>query len=64
VLVASLLIGIGRAWELVGDWDTGLFSSIGLLVGHPLQAQSVADQELPAAVEGDAQFDSTRERNQ
>ena len=26
VLVASLLIGIGRAWELVGEWNTGLFS--------------------------------------
>lgn len=34
VLIASLLIGIGRAWELVGDWDTGLFASIGLLIGH------------------------------
>ena len=26
VLVASLLIGIGRAWGLVGDWDTGCLS--------------------------------------
>jgi hypothetical protein len=34
VLIASLLIGIGRAWELVGDWDTGLFTSISLLIGH------------------------------
>ena len=29
LLVASILVGIGRAWELVGDWDTGLVSSIG-----------------------------------
>lgn len=49
VLVASLLIGIGRAWELVGDWDTGLFSSIGLLIGHGVQPQSMADQEPPEA---------------
>lgn len=35
VLIASLLIGIGRAWELVGNWDTGLISSIRYLFGHP-----------------------------
>jgi hypothetical protein len=34
VLVASLLIGIGRSWELVGDRDTGLLASIGVLIGH------------------------------
>ncbi len=28
VLIASLLIGIGRAWELVGGWDTGIVTSI------------------------------------
>jgi hypothetical protein len=33
VLVASLLIGIGRAWELVGDWDTSLFASVARLFG-------------------------------
>lgn len=33
VLVASLLIGIARSWELVGDWDTGLVSSLALLIG-------------------------------
>lgn len=51
VLVASLLIGIGRAWELVGDWDTGLFSSIGLLIGHDPQQRSTAEQERPEASE-------------
>ncbi len=35
VLIASLLIGIGRAWELVGSWDTGMISSIRYLFGHP-----------------------------
>ena len=43
VLVASLLIGIGHAWELVGDWDTGLFASmarlLGLNVGHEALAE-------------------------
>lgn len=34
VLVACLLIGVARAWELVGDRDTGIISSIAVLVGH------------------------------
>jgi hypothetical protein len=33
-LVASLLVGIGRAWELVSERDTGVFSSIAVLTGH------------------------------
>lgn len=28
VLIASLLIGIGRAWEQVASWDTGIVSSV------------------------------------
>jgi hypothetical protein len=38
-LVASLLAGVARAWELVGDRDTGVLSSLAILSGH----QSVAD---------------------
>ena len=34
VLAASLLIGIARSWELVGDRDTGIISSIAALAGH------------------------------
>jgi hypothetical protein len=34
VLVASLLIGIARAWELVGARDTGLLSSLAVLSGR------------------------------
>lgn len=45
VLVASLLIGIARAWELVGDRDTGLFASIAILSGHlPTQPPSIPDE--------------------
>jgi hypothetical protein len=33
ILISSLLIGIARAWELVGDWNTSILSSIMLLVG-------------------------------
>jgi hypothetical protein len=34
ILVAMLLIGIARAWELVGDRDTGILSSIAVLAGR------------------------------
>jgi hypothetical protein len=34
VLVASLLIGVARAWELVGDQDTGVLASIAALAGR------------------------------
>jgi hypothetical protein len=44
VLVASLLVGIARAWELVGDWNTGIVTSIALLVGHKSMMQATSDQ--------------------
>ena len=34
LLVALLIIGIVRAWELVGDRATGIISSIAVLTGH------------------------------
>jgi len=55
VLVTSLLIGIARAWELVGDWDTGIVSSIGLLVGHrpvALKATEATSSAEPPPPEG------------
>lgn len=33
VLIALLLVGIARAWELVGNRDTGVFASIAVLTG-------------------------------
>ena len=33
ILIVSLLIGIARAWELAGEWNTGIWASIGLLLG-------------------------------
>ncbi|HUD35298.1 MAG TPA: hypothetical protein VMR14_00270 [Streptosporangiaceae bacterium] len=33
-LVASLIVGVARAWELVGDRDTGIMSSIAVLTGR------------------------------
>jgi hypothetical protein len=45
VLVASLLIGIARAWELVGARDTGLFSSLAVLSGR---GRSAAHTDEPS----------------
>jgi hypothetical protein len=50
-LVASLIVGVARAWELVGDRDTGVLSSLAILSGHrsaadaPQVAASTADPE-------------------
>ena len=46
VLAASLLIGIARSWELVGDRDTGIVSSLAALAGH--------DRHLGGSVAGPA----------
>jgi hypothetical protein len=45
VLVASTLIGIARAWEFVGDRDTGIWSSIAVLVTGRAQPLNVPDDE-------------------
>ena len=46
VLAASLLIGVARSWELVGDRDTGIMASIAALAGH--------EQHLGGSVGGPA----------
>ena len=61
VLVASLLIGIGRAWELVGDWDTGLFASVALLIGHHPKRESLADDEQFQAADFPSERESAKE---
>ena len=50
-LIASLLIGIGRAWELVGAWDTGLFASVGRLIGRETRIGGPINQETPGPSE-------------
>lgn len=52
-LVTSLVVGIARAWELVGDRDTGLSASIAVLTGHewplwPEDEQEPSEEEEPA----------------
>jgi hypothetical protein len=34
-VVTSLLVGISRAWEFVGERDTGILASLGILAGRP-----------------------------
>ncbi len=49
-LVTSLMVGIARAWELIGERDTGLLASIAALVGHTLgQAADDDGSQAPAA---------------
>ncbi|HUB40006.1 MAG TPA: hypothetical protein VMA72_14240 [Streptosporangiaceae bacterium] len=59
-LVASLIVGISRAWELVGDIDTGLMASIITLAGHGPPPQS----EDSAATDSEAVTDSEGEVSQ
>jgi hypothetical protein len=38
-LVTSLIVGVARAWELVGARDTGVLASIAVLTGHKAGAE-------------------------
>lgn len=57
VLVVSLIIGIARAWELVGGRDTGIVASLTLLIGHDRRTQGDARSDQPGPVdrEGDTE---------
>ena len=46
ILIVSLLVGIGRSWEFVGQWDTGVMASIGRLIRHPDQVPDDDGDEL------------------
>jgi hypothetical protein len=49
LLVVLLIIGIARAWELVGDRDTGIISSIAILTGHDHQPDGGSSAGAPPA---------------
>jgi len=53
-LVSSLLVGISRAWELVGDRETGMFASLAMLAGHTPRRDRAAATDQPAAGACDA----------
>jgi hypothetical protein len=48
-IVTSLLVGVGRAWEFIGERDTGILASLGILAGHAdPPAEAAADDGRPA----------------
>jgi hypothetical protein len=47
LLIALLLIGIARAWELVGDRRTGPVASIAVLTGHDRTPEGHDAQPVP-----------------
>ena len=48
-ICASLLLGVSRAWELIGDIDTGLFASLAVLAGRPRVASNFLGTGDPAS---------------
>lgn len=42
-LITSLIVGISRAWELIGDRDTGLAASIAVLLGRRPPAEAAIE---------------------
>ena len=50
-MVSSLFVGIARAWELVGDRDTGIRASIGVLAGRIPGPERTAAPEAAHAPE-------------
>jgi len=57
VLVALLIIGIARAWELVGDRGAGAIASIAVLTGHDHNAD---EGSMPTVADGVPPARSTR----
>lgn len=54
-LVASIIVGVSRAWEFVGDIDTGLSASLTVLFGHrgPDTPADDTAQDPPAPAGGE-----------
>jgi hypothetical protein len=53
-LVTSIIVGIARAWELVGERNAGLLTSIAVLSGHPSGPDGAPAPEAVAPPEPDA----------
>lgn len=51
ILVASLFIGIARAWELIGGRDTGIIASLAMLARREPSSQGPADPVLHSPIE-------------
>lgn len=61
-LITSLIVGISRAWELIGDRDAGLGASIAVLLGRrPREEAAFADlQRGGTGEDGPADLGDTR----
>ena len=60
-LIWLLLVGIARAWELVGNRDTGAFASIAVLTGHEHGRAKSADSGVHGDHGDETTGDSARE---
>jgi hypothetical protein len=58
VLVALLIIGIARAWELIGDRGAGAIASIAILTGHDRDAAVTSSVRAPRPAETTGNGDS------
>lgn len=56
-VVTSLLVGIGRAWEFIGERDTGILASLGILAGHTAPLEDADPGGGARADPGGAQTD-------
>jgi hypothetical protein len=51
VLIASVLLGVARAWEFVGDRDTGIWASLAVLATGRERPLTAPDAEAAEAAE-------------
>jgi hypothetical protein len=57
-LITSLIVGISRAWELIGDRDTGLAASIAVLLGRRPRAEAAIEDIKQGSTGGDPPADT------
>ena len=51
-LITSVLVGIARAWEIVGDRDTGVLASLAVLTGRTAADGALAATPEPSGAPG------------
>jgi hypothetical protein len=50
-IVTSLLVGIGRAWEFIGERETGILASLGILARHSPPPETASGSDRMAAAD-------------
>ena len=61
-LVTSIIVGIARAWEFVGEWHAGVLSSLAVLTGHRRGPDGAPGPEAAAPGPGAAPGREPRDR--